>query len=63
MPPNSSHILRRYGLLDNIEAVSVRPKDFILRSYKDGAMLSRQDMLSYAVDAYGNPYVYIHRAD
>ena len=63
IPPNSSRILKHYGLLDNIEAVSVRPRDFILRSYRDGAILSKLNMVPYAEEHYGFPYLHIHRAD
>lgn len=54
---------KRYGLLDEIESVSVRPNDFIIRSYRDGTVLSKQNMVPYAEKHYGVPYLYIHRAD
>lgn len=63
IPPNSTRILKRWGLLDKIEAVSVRPSDFILRSYRDGRILSKQNMIPYAETQYGVPYLHIHRAD
>ncbi|KAL3424113.1 3-hydroxybenzoate 6-hydroxylase [Phlyctema vagabunda] len=63
IPPNSSRILRRWGILEQIESHSVRPRDFYLRSYKDGKILSTQNTLPYAEDTYGNPYLHIHRAD
>lgn len=63
IPPNSSRILKKWGLLDQIETVSVRPRDFILRSYRDGKILSRQNVLPYAEERYGSPYLHVHRAD
>ena len=63
VPPNSSRILQRYGLLDKIESVSVRPIDFIIRSYRDGKILSKQNMVPYAENRYGAPYLHTHRAD
>ena len=63
IPPNSARILKRYGLLDKIESVSVRPRDFLIRSYRNGVILSRQNMVPYAEDRYGVPYLHIHRAD
>ena len=63
IPPNSSRILKNYGLLEKIEAVSVRPSDFILRSYRDGAVLNKLNMVPYAGTRYGVPYLHIHRAD
>lgn len=43
--------------------MSVRPNNFILRSYKDGKVLSVQNMLPFAEETYGAPYLHIHRAD
>ena len=63
IPPNSSRILQRWGLLEKTEAVSIRPSDFILRSYKDGKVLSKQNLIPYAEERYGTPYLHIHRAD
>ncbi|KAL8733310.1 MAG: hypothetical protein Q9166_002134 [cf. Caloplaca sp. 2 TL-2023] len=63
VPPNASLILKRWGLLDKIFAVSVRPSEFILRFYHDGTILSKQNMVPYAEDRYGVPYLHIHRAD
>ncbi|KAL9120987.1 MAG: hypothetical protein Q9187_002462 [Circinaria calcarea] len=63
IPPNSTRILERWGLLDKIEAVSVRPRDFILRSYHNGRIVSKQNMIPYAERQYGVPYLHIHRAD
>ncbi|MCJ1364519.1 hypothetical protein MMC16_003630 [Acarospora aff. strigata] len=63
IPPNSSRILKRWNILDKIEAVSVRPADFILRSYRDGSVLSKQNMVPFAEERYGVPYLHIHRAD
>ncbi|TKA61854.1 hypothetical protein B0A49_11351 [Cryomyces minteri] len=63
IPPNSSRILKRWGLLPKVEEVSVRPREFVLRSYRDGAVLSKQNMVPYAVEKYGVPYLHVHRAD
>ena len=41
----------------------MRPSDFILRSYHDGRILSKQNMVPYAIERYGVPYLHIHRAD
>ena len=41
----------------------MRPSDFILRSYHDGRVLSKQNMVPYAIERYGVPYLHIHRAD
>jgi salicylate hydroxylase len=49
--------------LDKIESYSVRPHDFILRSYRDGKILSVQNCVPFAEETYGAPYLHIHRAD
>ena len=63
VPPNSTRILERYGLLDKIRSVSVQPRDFVIRSYRDGIVLNRLNMVPYAEQRYGVPYLHIHRAD
>lgn len=63
IPPNSSRILRQFGILEKIEALSVRPQKFVLRSYRDGRVLSTQPTLPYCERRYGSPYLHIHRAD
>ena len=63
IPPNSALILKHYGLLEKIESVSVRPSDFIIRSYRDGTILNKLNMVPYAEKRYGVPYLHIHRAD
>jgi len=63
IPPNSTRILKRWGLLEKLEAVSVRPHNFILRSYRDGKILSTQNMIPHCENTYEVPYLHIHRAD
>ncbi|EXJ70309.1 uncharacterized protein A1O5_06377 [Cladophialophora psammophila CBS 110553] len=63
IPPNSTRILSRWGLLPAIEKVSVRPQNFILRSYRDGRILSTQALIPHCESVYGYPYLHIHRAD
>lgn len=46
-----------------MESVSIQPSDFILRSYRDGSILSKQNMVPMAQDCFGVPYLHIHRAD
>ena len=63
IPPNSSRILRRWGILDQIEAVSLRPQDLTIRSYHDGRILSTLHILPEVEERYRAPYLHIHRAD
>lgn len=63
IPPNSTRILSRWGLLPALEAVSVRPQNFHLRSYRNGQILSTQPLIPHCEAVYGFPYLHIHRAD
>jgi salicylate hydroxylase len=63
IPPNSARILTKWGLLDKIESCSTKPEAIYLRSYKDGKVLSSQDLYPYAENVYNAPYWHIHRAD
>lgn len=63
IPPNSSKILIEWGLRDQMEQHSLKPKSVIFRSYKDGKILSNQPLNPFTTDKYGFPYWHIHRAD
>lgn len=63
IPPSASRILRRWGVLEKIESYSVRPHALIFRSYKDGKVLSTQNVAPYVEETYHAPYLHIHRAD
>ncbi|KAK5236506.1 hypothetical protein LTR47_002457 [Exophiala xenobiotica] len=63
IPPNTTRILARWGILPAIEKVSVRPNNIIMRSYRDGKILSSQPLIPVCEDVYGYPYLHIHRAD
>lgn len=41
----------------------MRPHSFILRSYRDGKILSTQPLIPHCESVYGVPYLHIHRAD
>jgi salicylate hydroxylase len=63
IPPNSSRILARWGILPAVEEHSVRPLSIIMRSYRSGELLSTQPLFPLIEDVYGAPYLHIHRAD
>ncbi|MCJ1400746.1 hypothetical protein MMC11_003954 [Xylographa trunciseda] len=63
IPPNSSRILKRWGVLPAIESHSTAPQDIKIRSYRDGQVLQSQPLLPYCNETYGAPYLVIHRAD
>ncbi|KAK5089066.1 hypothetical protein LTR05_003290 [Lithohypha guttulata] len=63
IPPNSSRILKEWGILKEIEDLSVRPQNCILRRYRDGKKLSNLNLVPLVEEQYQHPYLHIHRAD
>ncbi|KAF2095114.1 FAD/NAD(P)-binding domain-containing protein [Rhizodiscina lignyota] len=63
IPPNSTRILKQWGILENVESLSDRPEEFIFRSYRDGKVLSSVNLPALSEGKYGQPYLHIHRAD
>ncbi|ANB12867.1 hypothetical protein AWJ20_1145 [Sugiyamaella lignohabitans] len=63
VPPNSTRILIKWGLREAMERDSMLPGGIFLRSYKDGKVLSTQDLNPAMSEQYGSPYWHAHRAD
>ncbi|KAI5955951.1 hypothetical protein KGF57_003436 [Candida theae] len=63
VPPNSVRVLKEYGVFDRFEEYVTRPKNIILRRYDTGVPLSTTPLDPDMTNAYGNPYLLIHRAD
>ncbi|KIX10233.1 uncharacterized protein Z518_01314 [Rhinocladiella mackenziei CBS 650.93] len=63
VPPNTTRILHRWSILDNLTSLSDRPRNSILRSYRDGNILSSLDLRKCSETLYGHPYLHVHRAD
>lgn len=45
-----------------MEKVAMLPKSLMLRRYKDGKILSTQNLVPYTQDTYGGPYWYAHKS-
>lgn len=58
-----ARILKSWGLLDAIRAYSIEPKRLLLRAYRVGALLSDLKIVPDVKQAYGTPWLLIHRAD
>lgn len=63
VPPNSSKILKEWGILEDIVSRAVQPHDIAIHSYKDGRVLTTQILDPAMQQAYGAPYLVIHRAE
>lgn len=63
LAPNATRVLRRLGLLDAVAARSHRPSHLSFRTWSDGTEIVRYALGREAEDAFGAPYLQIHRAD
>ena len=63
IPCNATRIFKRWDILRAVESHSLRPSAIILKAYRDGTILSTQNLVPYAEDAYGAPYLLAHRAN
>lgn len=60
---NAARALNDLGILEKVMQYAIDPKDIVLRSYRDGSVLSRQNLIPYCMDKYGFPHFDVHRAD
>lgn len=61
--PNSSRIMRRFGVDKYIERNAVEPIDLKMMRWENGKTLVETPLKSAADEQYGSPYWHIHRAD
>lgn len=63
VPPNSSKILKKWNILEDVLSRAVQPHDIAIHSYKDGHILAKQILDPKMQHAYDAPYLVIHRAE
>jgi len=63
LAPNATRVLRRLDLLDAVAAQSYRSDHISFRTWSDGTEICRYALGREAEDAFGAPYLQIHRAD
>lgn len=63
LAPNGTRLLARLGILEDLAAAGTRPAAIELRRWSDDAVIGRTVLGSACVDAYGAPYLALHRAD
>ncbi|MFF3500575.1 FAD-dependent monooxygenase [Streptomyces sp. NPDC003247] len=63
LAPNATRALRRLGLLDAVAARADRPSHLSFRTWSDGAEICRATLGRAAEEAFGAPYLQVHRAD
>ncbi|MEZ5497798.1 MAG: FAD-dependent monooxygenase [Steroidobacteraceae bacterium] len=63
LSPTAAHALTYLGLKPMLEEKAYKPDDQAVRHYKDGRVLQRVNRGKALLDAYGERYYVIHRAD
>jgi salicylate hydroxylase len=63
LAPNATRVLRRLGVLDAVAAQAARPSRMSFRAWSDGAEICHYTLGRAAEDAFGAPYLLLHRAD
>ena len=61
--PNATRLFREWGILHAVEEKSTAPYAAFMRSYRDHAELSKQQLGNLMEEMYSTPYLIIHRAD
>ena len=61
--PNSSRLLRRWGLGKHLDEVGVKPQGMSFRRYNTGELIGSIDWGDTLEGEYGAPSYYMHRAD
>ncbi|MDQ0779612.1 salicylate hydroxylase [Streptomyces aurantiacus] len=63
LAPNATRVLRRLGLVDAVSASAFRPSEVRFRTWSDGTDVCRHVLGPEVEDAFGAPYLLVHRAD
>ncbi|RFA10877.1 3-hydroxybenzoate 6-hydroxylase [Subtercola boreus] len=63
LAPNATRLLEHWGMLDEVLAVGVRPKNVIFRDALSGDVLLKHEVQGEFAETYGSPYVVVHRSD
>ena len=61
--PNSSRLLRRWGLERHLDEIAVKPEGIAFRRYDTGELVGFTKWEGVTERNYGSPYYHIHRAD
>jgi salicylate hydroxylase len=63
LSPNAMHVLRAFGIADEIKAKAFRPESAVMRHYQTGKTYFTVPLADTATQKYGADYLHIHRAD
>ncbi|KZL63356.1 fad binding domain-containing protein [Colletotrichum incanum] len=62
IPPNSSKLLQRWGIMDIMSGQAVRPDGISIRRWENGKLIGFTDLSESFVELCGAPYYVAHRA-
>lgn len=63
IPSNASKVFKHWGILEKVRNNSIQAPNIVLRSYRDGKVLSKANLIPHCENVYGSPHLDIHRAD
>ncbi|KMS70410.1 salicylate 1-monooxygenase [Streptomyces viridochromogenes] len=63
LAPNATRVLRRLDVLDAVAAQAARPPHVSFHTWSDGSEICRYALGRKAEEAFGAPYLVVHRAD
>ena len=63
IPPNASKILAAWGILGQLEKNAIHASNILIRSYQNGTILSKANLIPLCRNLYGFPHLSVHRAD
>lgn len=61
--PNATRILKKWGILDALDALAVRPECIEIHDGRTGALLNSVPLGKASLKRYGAPYLVVHRTD
>ncbi|KAL8405197.1 hypothetical protein RB594_009921 [Gaeumannomyces avenae] len=61
IPPNSGRLLYRWGVMEDLGSLAVRPDGISVRRWESGKVIGFTDLSSDFSSMYGTPYYVVHR--
>lgn len=62
IPPNTTRLLRRWGVFNNLDEFAVQPSCINFRRWENGAVIGHTNLVPSFQESFGAPYVVAHRA-
>lgn len=63
IPPNSAHVLAKWGILEPLKLTALNVRDMKHHSYRDGSLFSKINLDPYCEQHYCAPHLCVHRVD